>query len=88
MDDRWLFIASLAILGIFAIWVMRYFVKQHERLLEDQKQARDGYQQSLRGFVAELSAANAKLMVCLDNNTKILEECRDELGRSRRRTRT
>ena len=88
MDDRWLFIASLVILGIFAIWVMRYFVKQHERLLEDHKQARDGYQQSLRGFVAEQSAANAKLIVCLDNNTKVLEECRDELrGSSRRRNR-
>jgi hypothetical protein len=29
--------------------------------------------------VAEQSAANAKLIVCLDNNTKVLEECRDEL---------
>ena len=35
--------------------------------------------QSLRGVVAEQSAANAKLIVCLDNNTKVLEECRDEL---------
>jgi len=33
----------------------------------------------LRGVVAEQSAANAKLIVCLDNNTKVLEECRDEL---------
>ena len=32
-----------------------------------------------RGVVAEQSGANAKLIVCLDNNTKILEECRDEL---------
>ncbi len=87
MDDRWLFIASLVLLGIFAIWVMRYFVKQHERLLEDHKRARDCYQESLRGIVAEQSAAHAKLSVCLDNNTKVLEECRDELGRSRRRNR-
>jgi hypothetical protein len=35
--------------------------------------------QSLRGVVAEQSATNAKLVVCLDNNTKVLEECRDEL---------
>lgn len=28
---------------------------------------------------AEQCAANAKLIVCLDNNTKVLEECRDEL---------
>src|SRR5512145_3308596 len=87
MDDRWLFIASLMLLGIFAMWVMRYFVKEHERLLEDHKRARECYQESLRGFVAEQSATNAKLVVCLDNNTKVLEECRDELRGSRRRIR-
>ena len=79
MDDRWLFVASLVVFGVFAALVMRYFVGQHERLLADHKQARDSYQESLRGVVAEQSGANAKLIVCLDNNTKVLEECRDEL---------
>lgn len=79
MNDRWLFVASLAVFGVFAAVVMKYFVRQHERLIEDHKQARDTYQESLRNVVAEQSAANAKLIVCLDNNTKVLEECRDEL---------
>jgi len=79
MDDRWLFVASLVVFGVFAAFVMRYFVRQHERLMDDHKEARDSYQESLRGVVAEQSAANAKLIVCLDNNTKVLEECRDEL---------
>ena len=79
MDDRWLFLASLVVFGVFAASVMRYFVRQHERLIDDHKQARDSYEESLRGVVAEQSAANAKLIVCLDNNTKVLEECRDEL---------
>ena len=79
MNDRWLFVASLVVFGVFASFVMRYFVRQHERLIEDHKQARNAYQESLRGMVAEQSAANAKLIVCLDNNTKVLEECRDEL---------
>jgi ABC-type nickel/cobalt efflux system permease component RcnA len=83
MNDRWLFIASLVLLGIFGIWVMRYFVKQHERLLDDHKESRECYQESLRGVVAEQSATNAKLVVCLENNTKVLEECRDELRLSR-----
>jgi hypothetical protein len=87
MDDRWLFIASLALLGLFGVWVVRYFVKQHEQLLADHKASRECYQESLRGVVAEQSATNAKLIVCLDNNTKILEECRDELRCSRRRNR-
>ncbi len=88
MNDRWLFIASLVVIGLFGVWVMRYFVKQHERLLDDHKQSRECYQESLRGVVAEQSATNAKLIVCLDNNTKVLEECRDELRCSRRRNRT
>ncbi len=79
MDDRWLFVASLVMFGVFAAFVMRYFVRQHERLIEDHKEARESYQESLRGVVAEQSAANAKLIVCLDNNTKVLEACRDEL---------
>ena len=87
MDDRWLFIASLVVIGMFGVWVMRYFVKQHERLLDDHKESRECYQESLRGVVAEQSATNAKLVVCLDNNTKVLEECRDELRCSRRRNR-
>ena len=79
MNDRWLFVASLVVFGVFAALVMKYFVRQHERLIEDHKEARNTYQESLRGVVAEQSAANAKLIVCLDNNTKVLEECRDEL---------
>ena len=86
-DDRWLFIASLVLLGLFGVWVVRYFVKQHERLLDDHRQSRECYQASLRGVVAEQSAMNGKLVVCLDNNTKVLEECRDELRCSRRRNR-
>jgi len=66
---------------------MRYFVKQHEQLLRDHKESRECYQESLRGVVAEQSATNAKLVVCLDNNSKVLEECRDELRCSRRRNR-
>ncbi len=84
MNDRWMFVASLVVFGVFAALVMRYFVRQHERLIEDHKQARDTYQESLRGVVAEQSTANAKLIVCLDNNTKVLEECRDELRFARR----
>ena len=82
-SDRWLFIASLVVLGVFGALVMRYFVRQHERLIDDHKQARDTYQESLRGLVSEQSAGNAKLIVCLDNNSRVLEECRDELRLSR-----
>ncbi len=81
MNDRWLFIASLLVIGIFGIWVVRYFVRQHERLLDDHKQSRECYQESLRGVVAEQSATNAKLVGALELNTKVLGQCRDELRR-------
>ena len=81
--DRWLFVASLIVFGVFAVTVMRYFVRQHERLIEDHQMARDSYQESLRGMVAEQSAANGKLVTCLDRNTQVLEECRDELRLTR-----
>ena len=83
-NDRWLFVASLIVFGIFAASVMRYFVRQHERLIEDHKAARDSYQENMRGMVAETSAANGKLIACLEINTKVLEECRDELRHNRR----
>ena len=79
MNDRWLFIASLVVIGLFGIWVVRYFVKQHERLLSDHRESRECYQQSLRGVVAEQSATNAKLVLCLEANTKVLGQCRDAL---------
>src|SRR6185295_16143453 len=86
-NDRWLFIASLVLLGLFGLWVMRYFVKQHERLLADHKQSRECYQESLRGVVAEQSATNAKLVTCLENNTKVLSQCWDELRARRKKLR-
>ena len=39
MNDRWLFVASLVVFGVFAGFVMRYFVQQHERLIADHQQA-------------------------------------------------
>jgi integrase len=66
--------------------LMRYFVKQHARLLDDHRQSRECYQKSLQGVVAEQSAMNAKLVVCLEANTKVLGQCRDELRRRSRRS--
>ncbi len=84
MNDRWLFVATLVVFGCFAWVVMRYFVRQHERLIDDHKHARECYQESMRQVVAEQSAANAKLILCLEQNTKVLEECRDQLRFSRK----
>jgi hypothetical protein len=82
-NDRWLFIAALVVLGIFVWFVLRSFMRQHEKLIADHKKARNEYQSSLRQVVAEQSAANQKLIQCLNNNSKVLRECRDELRLTR-----
>ena len=82
-SDRWLFIASLVVFGVFAAAVMRYFVRQHETLITDHKEARKEYQDVLRGIVTEQAAGAAKLAASLDANTRVLEACRDELRRVR-----
>jgi hypothetical protein len=82
-NDRWLFIAALVVLGVFVWFVLRSFMRQHEKLIADHKKARNEYQSSLRQVVAEQSAANQKLIQCLNNNSKVLRECRDELRLTR-----
>lgn len=82
-NDRWMFIAALVVLGVFVWFVLRSFMRQHERLIADHKKARNEYQSSLRKVVAEQSAANQKLIQCLNNNSKVLRECRDELRLTR-----
>jgi hypothetical protein len=82
-NDRWLFIAALVVLGIFVWFVLRSFMRQHETLIADHKKARNEYQSSLRQVVTEQSAANQKLIQCLNNNSKVLRECRDELRLTR-----
>jgi len=82
-SDRWLFLFALVVLGFAMLAVARYFVREHERLIEDHKEAQWSYQESLRLMVAEQSAANGKLVACLERNTLVLEECRDELRASR-----
>jgi len=67
------------VLGVFVWFILRSFMRQHERLIADHKKARNDYQSSLRKIVTEQSAANQKLIACLDNNSKVLQECRDEL---------
>jgi predicted PurR-regulated permease PerM len=78
-NDRWLFLATLVVLGVFVWYVLRSFMRQHERLIDDHKKARNAYQNSLRNLVAEQSAGNQKVIACVDNNTKVLQDCRDEL---------
>lgn len=82
--DRWLFIGTLIVLGAFAMLVMRYFVNQHERLIEDHKVARDTYQSSLRDMVDETHKTNRDLAVVISKNTEALNNCAGEMALCRK----
>ena len=74
-------------LGVFVWFVLRSFMRKHKRLIADHKNARNAYQNSLRNLVSEQNAANQKLIVCVDNNTKVPQDCRDELRLCREKRR-
>lgn len=81
--DRWLFIATLIVLGIFALMVMRYFVKQHERLIDDHQLARESYQKSLVDIVATQAKTNGELGHIIQRNTEALTDNNAQLLRLR-----
>jgi predicted PurR-regulated permease PerM len=78
-SDRWLFIATLIVLGAFAWYVARNFMRQYQALIDDQRKSGTNYQNGLRKLVNEHSTTNQKLITCLNKNTQVLEQCRDAL---------
>ena len=83
--DRWLFIATLIIFGVFALSVGRYFLKQHSNLISDHNQARQMYQESLRIMVNEQHEITKQLAVVMDRNTAALNENSRQLQLNTRR---
>jgi len=74
--DRWLFIATILTLFGFGITVLAYLSRRYWELLKESKADRDQYQSSLQKLIAEHTAANRKLIRCVENNTELLETCR------------
>lgn len=82
-SDRWLFIGSLIVLGIFALMVMKYFVKQHERLIDDNGRARESYQSAMRAMVDDNHKTARDLAVVIARNSEALDHCTTELKNCR-----
>lgn len=78
-SDRVLFIVALIVLGICAVFVARFFVKQYEDLIRDHKAERQEYQTSLRQIVAAQNETMRELTICLTRNTEALDTCSTEL---------
>jgi len=93
-NDRWLFIASLIVLGLVVVAVARYFVaerreaaRDHKDLVADYKAAQEGFNKTLADLVNQGNRTNQELAVCLDRNTRAFEEvtaavrfCRETRG--------
>ncbi len=91
-SDRWLFIATLLLLGLVLYMVGKYFVKQHQQLISDHRDARAQYYSQLTTINAQQTENNSKMIICLDRNTQLLartsealEQCAAELHVSNKR---
>ncbi len=74
-NDRWMFIAVLIVLGIFGLFVLRYFVNQNERLVNEHARSRDTYQSTLKEVVEAQSKLTVDVAVVLTKNGEIIKNC-------------
>ena len=73
-SDRWLFLFTLIILGVFAIYVMKYFMSQYEALIADHKEARKTYQDSLIHIVSQQTDSMTSMSEVLAKNSEIIRQ--------------
>jgi hypothetical protein len=72
MDDRWLFLVALILLGLLAVAVARYFVKQYERLHAE-------HQQVLATLMGRQEERQTELVRVVAANTEALRAVSQEL---------
>lgn len=73
-SDRYLFLASLVILGIFAWFVMRYFLKQYESLLTDHKEARSAYHASMKDMITQYDSTTRQVVITLTETKEVIRQ--------------
>jgi uncharacterized membrane-anchored protein YhcB (DUF1043 family) len=72
MNDRWMFVAALVLLGLLAAAVARYFVKQYERLQAE-------HQQVLATLMGRQEERQTELVRVVAANTEALRAVSQEL---------
>ena len=77
--DRWLFVATLVIVGIAAVFIARYFVRVYERLLSDFKEAIQRYEISMQSIITSQQKSISELSTIIASNSSVLAGCRDAL---------
>jgi hypothetical protein len=72
MNDRWLFLLALVVLGCLAAAVARYFVKQYERLQAE-------HQEVLATLMGRQAESQTELVRVVAANTEALRAVSQEL---------
>lgn len=85
MNDRWLFLAAFCLLLVGCGVVIYWLVKQLQQVLASHKQSRETHHATLTRLIATQNETSLKPAVCIDRNTAVLDDCRDELRRFRER---
>lgn len=73
-NDRWLFIGTLVVLGLFVIGVARYFMKQHQQLIDDHKASRDKSQAVIETIVEKQNETSQEITKVLALNTNAMQQ--------------
>ena len=84
--DRWLFLTSLIVMGVCAMAVARFFVKQYLRLTEEHRSDQEKYQSSLLTINAQSNETAKILAVSIDRNSEALKDCAESVKICRERS--
>lgn len=71
-SDRWLFIAALLLLLVFAYAVIKALVKDRSEILNELRTTRTATAARDEKIISELSRLNTDMKVSLDRNTEAL----------------
>jgi hypothetical protein len=86
MNDRWLFLFALAVLGSVALLVARYWVKQYERLQSEHHEVLAslmGRQMETQAELARVVAANSEALRAVSQEVRWCKERSLVLGGAR-----
>jgi hypothetical protein len=86
-SDRWLFIASLAVMGVVIYYVARYFVRvnsddraEHKADRSEWEKRRVIHEETLAGLVRDGHTTMTTLSTVLASNSAALQECNRHLN--------
>jgi hypothetical protein len=78
-SDRYLFLLCLVLLGLAAVWMVRYLTTQNKDLVTQLKTEQSCYEGKLEAIVEKGRESRERLVLSLDRNTGVLERVEKRL---------